>query len=78
MAAAAQGACLCMEKGAAPDVAGACMGAVMAALVRANVISPDVAGADPAVAVALVSAAREEVPAIPDAEYAPASIDQGL
>ena len=67
-----------MEEAAALDVAGACLGAVTAALARANVVSPDVAGADPAVAVALVSAAREEVPAIPDAEYAPASIDQGL
>jgi hypothetical protein len=67
-----------MEEGAAPDVAGACLGAITAALARANVVSPDVARADPAVAVALVSATPEVVPAIPDVESDPASIDQGV
>ena len=67
-----------MEEGAAPDVAMACLGAVTAALTGANVISPDVAGVDPAVAVALLSAARETVPTILDVESAPASIDQGV
>jgi hypothetical protein len=64
--------------GAAPDIIGACLGAVTAALARANIVSPDVAWADPAVMVALVSTAPEAVPAIPDVESAPASIDQGV
>ena len=67
-----------MEEGAAPDVAGACLGAVTAALARANDVLPDVAGADLAVAVAMVSDAPEAVPTIPDVESAPASIDQGV
>ena len=67
-----------MEEGATPDVARACLGAITATLARANDVSPYVAGADPAVAVALLSAARETVPTILDVESARASIDQGV
>ena len=33
-----------IEEGASPDVAGACLGAVTAALARANVVSPHIVG----------------------------------
>ena len=67
-----------MKEGTSLNVIGACLGAVMAALTRANVISLDITGADPVVTVAVVSTAPEAVPAIPDVVSAPASIDEGV
>ena len=67
-----------MEEGATLDIAEACLGAMTAALARANVVLPYAVGADPAVMVALVSAVHVAVPAIPDVEAAPASIDHGV